>query len=100
MASRDHQEGSCLFTGVGSPQPKSRQLSGGMFVHRPDAFDEKSLKIGHPDPSRIRKVPVEDKPEEIKEEEKQENGTEETEPTPAEPEVKPVAPMPVFEGVS
>ena len=36
-----------IFCGVGSPRPKARLLSGTLFGHVEDAFDEKTLPIGY-----------------------------------------------------
>ena len=85
--------------GVGSPAPKPRELSGGMFGYLPDAFDSKSLKIGQEDPHRKRKG-GEDKSEENEESpENVANGAEETD-APPEVEEEPAKPMAVLEGVS
>lgn len=95
-----------IFLGVGSPQPKSRQLTGGMFGHLPDAFDSKTLDIGGETPFQRRereKAEAEKARKAAEEGEASQNGEDapDAEPVPdVEEEEEVVAPMPVSEAVS
>ena len=97
----------CLFSGVGSPQPQSRQLTGGMFGHLPDAFDSKTLDVGvgetpYQQRSRVKQEEEEGGSEMVTDDNAQvENGADEpdAEPVPEEEE-EVVHPKPVFEAVS
>ena len=93
-----------IFLGVGSPQPKSRQLTGGMFGHLPDAFDSKTLDIGGETPFQKReraKAEAEKARKEAEESKANQNGKDDpdAEPVP-DTEEEVAAPMPVSEAVS
>ena len=95
---------SAIFLGVGSPQPKSRQLTGGMFGHLPDAFDSKTLDVGGETPYQKRereKAEAEKAKKDAEENEANQNGDDQpdAEPVPdVEEEV--AAPKPISEAVS
>ena len=107
---KEVEERGSIFCGIGSPKPKSRVLNANLFGHVPDAFDDKSLKIGEEAPSDKRKRLAKEAEEKRlaeeeaaaeearkKEEEEKaaaENGTEEPEV-----EEETAAPLPVSEAV-
>ena len=93
-----------IFSGEGNKKPESRQLSGGMFGHLPDAYEKKTIELKGETPYERR-------------ERQRQEGSGQTSPTDsvttattaelidevdAEPvvEVEPDAPMLVFEAVS
>lgn len=109
--SQDNGFGNSFFGGVGSPQPKPRTKSYGMFGYVPDAFSEKTLKIGEGDPREAKKKAREEAAKRAQEEQEAEEAAKkkseedaidgETEPKPEEPQVEETAkPHPVHEAVS
>ena len=75
--------GGNILLGFGSPRPQPRVKTYGMFGHVPDAFDEKSIKIGDDHEKRLKAQREKElakeasKEKEEEKEEKKENGTDE-----------------------